>query len=182
MSRMHSNKLPWSWMAYSAITILCVIVPLQSAVAAPSAAKRQSSSSPAAPHSHLRGPIQLAASLGTVTSIVRSVEHNRRVGGVANSFHLAGYAFDVRRNAGVTHQAIEEALRRAGYSPHESLDEVDHSHFAFLPPSPFQGSKQPMPADDRMPQQKASAPALAADEHGVLSLQVGELLSSGTRR
>jgi hypothetical protein len=103
------------------------------------------------------------------------------VGGVPNSFHLAGYAFDVRRNAGVTHQAIEELLRRAGYSPHESLDEVDHSHFAFLPASPLQAPEQPMPADARIPQQKATAPALVADEHGVLSLQAGELLSSGTR-
>lgn len=178
---MHSTKPPWSRLAYAAITLLCVSVPLQSAVAAPNAARRQSSPGPATLHSHLRGPIQLVASLGTVTSILRSVEHNKRVGGVPNSFHLAGYAFDVRRNAGVTHQAIEELLRRAGYSPHESLDEVDHSHFAFLPASPLQASEQPMPADARIPQQKATAPALVADEHGVLSLQVGELLSSGTR-
>lgn len=169
-------------MAYSAITILCVIVPVQSASGASSAAKRQSSPSPVALNSHLRGPIQLVAGLGTVTSVLRSVEHNRRVGGVPNSFHLAGYAFDVRRNAGVTHHAIDEALRRAGYSPHESLDEVDHSHFAFLPASPSQGSKQLMPADTRIAPQEPAAPALAADEHGMLSLELGELLSSDTRR
>jgi hypothetical protein len=104
------------------------------------------------------------------------------VGGVPNSFHLAGYAFDVRRNAGVTHQAIEEALRLAGYSPQESLDEVDHSHFAFLPALTFQRSNQPTTVNARTPPQKSTVPALAADEHGALSLEVGELLSSGTRR
>jgi len=124
----------------------------------------------------------LVASFGTVTSVARSVEHNKRVGGVPNSFHLTGYAFDVRRNAGVTHKAIEEAFRRAGYAPHESLDEIDHSHFAFLPPSPFHGPKQPTFATARTSGQKATVPVLAADEHGVLSLETGELVSSSTRR
>jgi hypothetical protein len=122
------------------------------------------------------------ASLGTVTSIVRSAEHNRRVGGVPNSFHLAGYAFDVRRNAGVTHKAIEDALRLAGYSPHESLDESDHSHFAFLPASQSHVLSPPTPPQSGDAPQKATVPGLLADEHGSLSLDLGELLSSATRR
>jgi len=68
---------------------------------------------------------------GTVTSILRSVEHNRKVGGVSNSYHLSGRAIDIARRPGVRHAEIDAALRRAGFRPVESLDEGDHSHFAF---------------------------------------------------
>ncbi len=40
---------------------------------------------------------RLAAVFGTVTSIHRTVERNRLVGGVPNSYHLAGRAIDVAR-------------------------------------------------------------------------------------
>ena len=82
-----------------------------------------------------RGSIGQAASLGSqwgrVTSTYRSVEHNRAVGGVPNSFHLSGRAIDIARRPGVNHAMIAEAYRRAGYRLVESLDEGDHSHFAF---------------------------------------------------
>ena len=82
-----------------------------------------------------RGSIGQAASLGAqwgrVTSTYRSVEHNRAVGGVPNSFHLSGRAIDIARRPGVNHAMIAEAYRRAGYRLVESLDEGDHSHFAF---------------------------------------------------
>ena len=68
---------------------------------------------------------------GRVTSMRRSVEHNRRVGGVRNSYHLSGRAMDVARRPGVSHWQIASALRQAGYHLIESLDEGDHSHFAF---------------------------------------------------
>ena len=74
---------------------------------------------------------RLAAVFGTVTSIHRTVERNRLVGGVPNSYHLAGRAIDVARKPGVTHDQIATVLRRAGYNLVESLDEGDHSHFAF---------------------------------------------------
>ena len=74
---------------------------------------------------------RLAAAFGTVTSIHRTVERNRLVGGVPNSYHLNGRAIDVARKPGVTHDQIATALRRAGYNLVESLDEGDHSHFAF---------------------------------------------------
>jgi hypothetical protein len=61
----------------------------------------------------------------------RSAERNRRVGGVANSYHLSGRAIDIARKPGVTHAQIASALRSAGYHLIESLDEGDHSHFAF---------------------------------------------------
>ncbi len=57
----------------------------------------------------------VAASFGAITSIYRSVEHNRQVGGVANSYHLQGRAIDVARKPGVTHGMIAAALQRAGY-------------------------------------------------------------------
>ena len=73
----------------------------------------------------------IAARWGRVTSTFRSPEHNRRVGGVANSFHLSGRAIDIARRPGIRHWQIDAALRQAGFSLIESLDEGDHSHFAF---------------------------------------------------
>jgi hypothetical protein len=79
--------------------------------------------------------INAAASLGShwgrVTSTWRSRERNRRVGGVRNSFHLSGRAIDIARRPGVSHGQIAAAFRNAGYRLIESLDEGDHSHFAF---------------------------------------------------
>lgn len=74
---------------------------------------------------------RIGAQWGRVTSMHRTPEHNRRVGGVRNSYHLAGRAIDIARRPGVSHWQIADALRRAGYHLIESLDEGDHSHFAF---------------------------------------------------
>ena len=68
---------------------------------------------------------------GRVTSTLRSPAHNRRVGGVPNSYHLRGQAIDIARNPGVSHGEIAAAYRQAGFQLIESLDEGDHSHFAF---------------------------------------------------
>lgn len=68
---------------------------------------------------------------GTVTSTWRSAARNRRVGGVPNSYHLRGRAIDIARRPGVSHAQIAAAYRAAGYQLIESLDEGDHSHFAF---------------------------------------------------
>jgi hypothetical protein len=84
-----------------------------------------------------RSPVDLAtaarigAQWGTVTSTRRSLAHNRAVGGVRNSYHLSDRAIDIARRAGVRHADIAAALRRAGFHLIESLDEGDHSHFAF---------------------------------------------------
>jgi hypothetical protein len=77
---------------------------------------------------------QIGAKWGQVTSTFRSPEHNRRVGGVANSFHLSNRAIDIARKPGISHGQIAAAYRTAGYSLAESLDEGDHSHFAFGAP------------------------------------------------
>ena len=71
---------------------------------------------------------------GRVTSLRRSAEHNRRVGGVRNSYHLSGQAIDIARRPGVSHWQIVAAYRAAGYSPIEALDEGDHTHLAFGSP------------------------------------------------
>lgn len=68
---------------------------------------------------------------GIVTSVRRTPERNRLVGGAPNSFHLHGRAIDIARRPGVRHAQIEAAYRRAGFVLIESLDEGDHSHFAF---------------------------------------------------
>lgn len=68
---------------------------------------------------------------GIVTSLKRSPAHNRAVGGVANSYHLHGRAIDIARRPGVRHADVAAAYRKAGYALIESLDEGDHSHFAF---------------------------------------------------
>jgi hypothetical protein len=81
--------------------------------------------------STLNGAARIGAQWGRVTSTYRSPEHNRRVGGVANSYHLRGRAIDIARRPGVSHWQIAAAYRNAGYRLVESLDEGDHSHFAF---------------------------------------------------
>ena len=73
----------------------------------------------------------IGARWGRVTSTYRSPEHNREVHGVPNSYHLSGRAIDIARRPGVRHIEIESAYRSAGYRLIESLDEGDHSHFAF---------------------------------------------------
>jgi hypothetical protein len=75
--------------------------------------------------------VDLGRKWGIVTSVRRSPEHNRAVGGAENSFHLRGRAVDIARRPGVRHAEIDAAYRKAGYVLIESLDEGDHSHFAF---------------------------------------------------
>jgi hypothetical protein len=77
---------------------------------------------------------QIGARWGQVTSTYRSPQHNRDVGGMPNSYHLRGRAIDIARRPGVSHWQIAAAYRDAGYALAESLDEGDHSHFAFGPP------------------------------------------------
>ena len=81
--------------------------------------------------SSLRSAANLGAQWGRVTSTVRTPAHNRRVGGVRNSYHLHGRAIDIARRPGVTHAMIAASFRNAGYRLVESLDVGDHSHFAF---------------------------------------------------
>jgi len=80
---------------------------------------------------NVRDAARVAAHYGHITSTWRSVEHNRAVGGVPNSYHLLGRALDVVRRRDVSHGEIAAALRQAGFHLIESLDEGDHSHFAF---------------------------------------------------
>ncbi len=87
----------------------------------------------AAPAASLSAAASLGAQWGTVTSTKRTAARNRAVGGVANSYHLSGRAIDIARRPGVRHADIAAAYRRAGYHLIESLDEGDHSHFAFAP-------------------------------------------------
>jgi hypothetical protein len=88
-----------------------------------------------APLNRGSGNLGAAAGIGSrwgrVTSTYRSPQHNRRVGGVRNSWHLQGRAIDIARRPGVSHSQIASAFRNAGYRLIESLDEGDHSHFAF---------------------------------------------------
>jgi hypothetical protein len=117
---------------------------------------------------------RLAAVFGTVTSIHRTVERNRLVGGVPNSYHLAGRAIDIARRPGVTHDQIATALRRAGYNLVESLDEGDHSHFAFGPASAnaYVASLAPgRPGKAVDPKPKIERPVLA-DNHGTLLIDL----------
>lgn len=75
--------------------------------------------------------VKIGDKFGVVTSTVRSPARNKKVGGAKNSHHLYGRAIDIARGKGITHKQIERAYRRAGYDIIESLDEGDHSHFAF---------------------------------------------------
>ena len=86
---------------------------------------------------------QIGGHWGQVTSTFRSPAHNRRVGGVANSYHLSNRAIDIARRQGVSHSQIAAAYRNAGYALAESLDEGDHSHFAFGAPK-YRGPRPQM--------------------------------------
>lgn len=119
--------------------------------------------------SEISSAAQLIRGYGTVTSTFRTVAHNRAVGGVPNSYHLLDRAIDIMRNPGITHRQIDAVLRRAGYNLIESLDERDHSHFAFaaLPLAEPTKSTRELPA----PPVKF-LPRVAADEHGTLTLDL----------
>ena len=115
---------------------------------------------------------RLAAVFGTVTSIHRTVERNRLVGGVPNSFHLSGRAIDVARKPGVTHDQIANALRRAGYNLLESLDEGDHSHFAFAPAAASVAALPPGKANTVLAAKPKVENPVLADDHGTLILDL----------
>jgi hypothetical protein len=62
-----------------------------------------------------------------VTSTFRSAAHNKRVGGVANSYHLTGRARDSVPPKGMGMAAYAEALRRMNPGL-EVINEGDHVH------------------------------------------------------
>lgn len=68
---------------------------------------------------------------GNPTSTTRTPQHNKDVGGVANSFHLSGQAIDVAKGAGITLNKLVTAIRNKGGRILEALDEGDHFHIAF---------------------------------------------------
>jgi hypothetical protein len=144
-------------------------------VSSPALAKQGESAQP-----RTIGTIRIPAAFGVVTSTWRSVAHNRAVGGVPNSYHLQGRAIDIARRPGVTHRQIDAALRTAGYNLIESLDEGDHSHFAFGPvgarmaagPAPIQYAPPPEPA-------KPKPTPVLADEHGTLIADLAPMTVAG---
>lgn len=113
---------------------------------------------------------RLLSAYGVVTSTFRTVAHNKVVGGVSNSYHLLDRAIDVARRPGVTHRQIDAALRKAGYNLVESLDEIDHSHFAFAAVNNAV-AVQPAKSVPEAPPPKP-LPRVAADEHGTLSIDL----------
>ena len=134
------------------------------------------------PSIHLVGAARVAANFGQVTSGFRSVAHNRRVGGVPNSYHLVGRAIDVERKRGVTHQMIDGALRRKGFVVIESLDERDHSHFAFASAMPFTAVVTSTDIVPPISPGKPQGPRVLADDHGVLLASSPSLAIAGQPR
>ncbi|GAA4017360.1 hypothetical protein GCM10022280_15710 [Sphingomonas swuensis] len=94
-------------------------------------ASTQAPSLPSAAPFSLATASRIGARFGRITSTWRSASRNRLVGGVPNSWHLQGRAIDIARHPSVRHSEIAAELRRNGLYLIESLDEGDHSHFAF---------------------------------------------------
>ena len=138
----------------------------------PLAAKSESMPAPVVT-TDVSGAASIASGYGAVTSTYRSVAHNRAVGGVANSYHLSGRAIDVARRRGVSHGQIAAALQRAGYVMVESLDEGDHSHFAFAGTRnvPSATGVTLAAAEPAKPPKPAPSPLLA-DNHGALLIDL----------
>ncbi|GAA4755814.1 hypothetical protein GCM10023264_24060 [Sphingomonas daechungensis] len=148
----------------------CVLV-LAAVATTPAIAQR--AEGPSAAARQVYGAAAVAANYGSITSIYRSVAHNRAVGGVSNSYHLQGRAIDVARRPGVTHAMIATALTRAGYRMVESLDEGDHSHFAFAGPGTTVAPEQVAVAYPPPPDPTAPKPqAVRADDHGTLRIDL----------
>ena len=99
-------------------------------VAAPAGASSRLASREASSFT-LNAAAAIGSRWGSVTSTTRTRERNYLVGGARNSFHLTGRAIDIARRPGVKHADIEASYRNAGFILIESLDEGDHSHFAF---------------------------------------------------
>ena len=115
-----------------------------------------------------RVDLQAAAVIGSrwgrVTSLRRTAARNRAVGGVRNSYHLVGRAIDIARRAGVRHADIAAAYRRAGFTLVESLDEGDHSHFAFgtAPSAPLKVETAAPAMENATKWKIVAAPSLAS--------------------
>lgn len=162
--------------------LLCLGLVLGAASAAPAFAQAKARAYAFPPI--LVAPARVAISYGAITSAFRTAAHNRFVGGVPNSYHLFGQALDVARRPGVSHQMVDAALRRAGFRLIESLDEGDHSHFAFALPggSITLASAAVPPASVRKPAPVAPIPSrLRADEHGTLLVADATLVGPGSR-
>lgn len=93
--------------------------------------KRQQTGAVLQDPTNLASAVRLGARWGVVTSVKRSRDHNRAVSGALNSFHLFGRAVDIARRPDISHADIENGYKKAGFQLVESLDEGDHSHFAF---------------------------------------------------
>lgn len=122
---------------------------------------------------------QLFAALGQKygiqpTSVTRTPERNRQVGGVANSYHLTGQAADFVVPQQMKAQFIQDA-RQNGY---EAIDEGDHIHIE--PASrrggggtiaqPFQKPQAPSELDRRI----ETARAMGASEDEIRRLVLGK--------
>lgn len=127
------------------------------------------------PAADTAGAVRIASAFGAITSTYRSAAHNLAVGGVPNSYHLRGRAIDIVRKPGVRHHQIAAAFRSAGYDLIESLDEGDHSHFAFGPSGAVPTAQGVVRAGLR----SGTSRRLLADEHGTLYL---DLAPGGTSR
>lgn len=115
--------------AIVAMLLLAGTPELPAETSGPKAAK--ASKKAAKPNTHVPTAVTLGKKWGVVTSVKRTPERNRAVGGAPNSYHLHGRAIDIARRAGVRHADIASAYKKAGFTLVESLDEGDHSHFAF---------------------------------------------------
>lgn len=91
----------------------------------------------------------------TVSSALRTPEHNRAVGGAPNSYHLKGQALDLVPPAGMSMSDLATMLRGAIPNAKELMNEGNHVHVAWGDPAAAPSPMMPQP----QPAQASSPPA-----------------------
>lgn len=107
-----------------------------------------------------------------ITSAYRDPEHNKRVGGAKNSYHLKGMAFDVRMD-NLDPQMFEVAAREAGFTGFGYYPRQGFMHIDIGPPrvwgTPFPRSMTNLPSEPPERQSRVQSRTLQASAADIMA-------------